>query len=166
MPPVRRLPVLKSDPDAGEDRPAWHWIPIGLVLIVSIWAPLAMIAGFVARRVTRALLGDLPPDELSLRLADASAGDRFGLWFVLTATPLLAYAVSCSAAGAMVGRFGGKAGRKEAAIAGALAALAGAGLTLLNSTLAASAASLLMLVPIGTGAAWLGGSFGVRRRAR
>jgi len=163
MPPTRRLPVLQNAPP-DEERPAWQWAAIGVVFIFSIWAPLAMLASWLAGRVSRQLLGDLPPDELSLRLADASSGDRFWLWFVLTVAPIVAYALSCWASGAMVGRFGGKAGPREAAMAGAFAALVGAGLTLLRASASASAASLLVLVPVGVGAAWLGGTFGKKRR--
>src|SRR5258705_227693 len=125
MPPIRRLKVLQDAPP-DEDRPAWHWAVIGVVFILSIWAPLAMLSSWVARRVSHLIVGDLPPDELSLRLADASASARFWLWFVLTVGPVLAYGLACWASGAMVGRFGGKAGPREAAVAGggALVALA------------------------------------------
>ncbi len=163
MPPTRRLPVLQNAPP-DEERPAWHWAVIGVVFILSIWAPLAMLASWVAGRVSHHLLGDLPPDELSLRLADASATDRFWLWFVLTVAPIVAYGVACWASGAMIGRFGGKAGAREAALAGAVAAFVGAALTLVRASVAASAASLLVLVPVGVGAAWLGGVFGKKRR--
>ena len=163
MPPIRRLKVLQDAPP-DEDRPAWHWAVIGVVFILSIWAPLAMLSSWVARRVSHLIVGDLPPDELSLRLADASASARFWLWFVLTVGPVLAYGLACWASGAMVGRFGGKAGPREAAVAGAFAALVGAGLTLVQTSAAASAASLVILVPVGVGAAWLGGTFGKKRR--
>src|SRR5258706_5622005 len=122
MPPTRRLPVLQNAPP-DEDRPAWHWAVIGVVFILSIWAPLAMLSSWVAGRVSHLIVGELPPDELSLRLADASAGDRFWLWFVLTVAPVLAYALACWASGAMVGRFGRKARPADATIAGAVAAV-------------------------------------------
>ena len=123
-----------------------------------------MLSSWVAARVSHHLLGDLPPDELSLRLADASASDRFWLWFVLTVAPVVAFALACWASGAMVGRFGGRAGPREAALAGAVTAVVAAGLTLARASAAASAASLVVLVPIGVGAAWLGGAFGKKRR--
>jgi tRNA-(ms[2]io[6]A)-hydroxylase len=123
-----------------------------------------MLASYVGDRVVSRTLGELPPDELGLELAQATTGDRVALWLALSAAPILSYALSCAAAGALVGRFGGKAGPKEAAMAGALAALAGAGISLLRETFAASAASLLMLVPIGVGLAWLGGRLGFRLR--
>jgi tRNA-(ms[2]io[6]A)-hydroxylase len=159
----RRLPVLQNAPPE-EERPAWQWAVIGVLFIFSIWAPLAMLASWGAAQVSHRILGELPPDELSLRLADASASDRFWLWFVLTVAPIVAYALACWASGAMVGRFGGKAGPREAAVAGLVAALVGAALTLVRASPAASAASLLVLVPVGVGAAWLGGAFGKKRR--
>jgi tRNA-(ms[2]io[6]A)-hydroxylase len=161
---MRRLPVLQNAPP-DEERPAWQWGAIGVVFIFSIWVPLAMLASWLGGRVSHQLVGDLPPDELALRLADASSGERFWLWFVLTVVPVLAYALACWASGAMVGRFGGKAGPREAAVAGGVAALGAAGLTLLRASVSASAASLVVLLPIGVGAAWLGGLFGKRRRA-
>jgi tRNA-(ms[2]io[6]A)-hydroxylase len=164
MPPTRRLPVLQNASTSDDDRPAWHWSVIGLAFVFSIWVPLAMIASFVADRVVTRTLGDLPADELGLQLAQATTGDRIALWLALTAAPILSYAFSCAASGTLVGRFGGKAGPKEAALAGALAAIAGAGVSLLRETFVASAASLLLLVPIGVGMAWLGGKLGFRLR--
>jgi tRNA-(ms[2]io[6]A)-hydroxylase len=90
--------------------------------------------------------------------------DRAVLWLALTAAPLVAYAFSCCAAGALVGRFGAKAGPKEAAIGAALAALVGAGFTVLVSSFATALAGLLALLPLGLGAGWLGGRWGLRRR--
>src|SRR5262249_21150257 len=151
MPPIRRLPVLQGDSTSDDDRPAWHWVVIGFLFAFSIWAPLAMLASWGGEQIVRRILGDLPPDELGLELAQASSVDRFWLWFGLTGAPIVAYTFSCWAAGALVGRFGGKAGPKEAARAGGLAALAGAGLTLFRASAATSTASLLILVPLGVG---------------
>ena len=164
MPPIRRLPVLQSASTADDDRPAWHWVVIGFLFAFSIWAPLAMLASWGGGQIVRRILGDLPADELGLELAQASSVDRFWLWFGLTGAPIVAYTFSCWAAGALVGRFGGKAGPKEAAVAGGLAALAGAGLTLFRASAATSTASLLILVPLGVGGAWLGGRMGWRLR--
>jgi tRNA-(ms[2]io[6]A)-hydroxylase len=155
--------VLQNAPP-DEERPAWHWAAIGVLFIFSIWAPLAMLSTWLAGRVSHELLGDLPPDELSLRLADASSGDRLRLWFALTAAPIVAYTLACLASGALVGRFGGRAGAREAALSGAIAALVGAGLTLLRASASASAASLVVLLPLGVGAAWLGGVLGKKGR--
>jgi hypothetical protein len=163
VPPTRRLPVLQNAP-ADEERPGRHWIAIGALFIFAIWAPLAMVSSWVSERLVHHFLGELPPTEFSLRLADASEGDRFWLWFALTATPVLAYALACGASGALVGRFGGKAGPREAAAGGALSSIAAAVLMLLHASADVSAASLVVLVPVGVGAAWLGGTIGKKRR--
>ena len=143
----RRLPVLSGGPSAPpaeppeEERPPWHWAAIGVVGIFVFWLPLSMIAGrFVAE-----------------------AGPR-----VQMIVHAAAYALACFAAGLIVGRFGGRAGRREAAIAGAAAAL-------LATLLVASAGSsahlwlllallLVVLALLGGGAAWAGAALGVRAR--
>jgi tRNA-(ms[2]io[6]A)-hydroxylase len=159
------LPVLQNaSPD--EERPAWHWVPIGLAFMVSIWAPLAMLASWISAHWVRRILGDLPADELGLRLADADGAARFSVGFAVTGLPVVAFAVACSAGGALVGRFGGRAGAREAALGGALTSAAGAGLTLLQGGAWAALAGLLVLAPVGTLAAWLGGRLGWRLRAR
>lgn len=163
MPPTRRLPVLQNAP-ADEERPPWHWAVIGAVFIFSIWAPLAMVSSWIGGRVVHHLIGELPRDELSLRLADASAADRFWLWFALTVVPVVAYGLACVGSGALVGRFGGRAGPREAAVGGALAAVSAAVVMLLQAGADVSVASLVVLVPVGMGGAWLGGAFGKKRR--
>jgi len=130
MPPIRRLPVIQSDSASDDDRPAWHWVVIGFVFAFSIWAPLAMLASWGGEQIVRRILGDLPPDELGLELAQASSVDRFWLWFGLTGAPIVAYMFSCWA----------------------------------PASAATSAASLLILVPLGVGGAWLGGRMGWRLR--
>ena len=166
MTPLRRLPVLQNSSTSDDGRPAWHWVPIGFLFVVSLWLPFAMVANWAAGRVVHRILGDLPANEIGLRLADADASDRFSLWMVLTAAPLVAFSAACGFGGALVGRFGGQAGPKEAAASGALAGLAGTVLTLATGNVFsfASSALFLVLVPLGAGAAWLGGRWGFRRK--
>jgi len=164
MAPIRRLPVLQDTSTSDEERPAWHWAVIGAVFTLSTWAPLAMVASWAGARAVHRVFGDVPPEELAERMQTASSQDRLVLGLALTAAPVVAYAFSCSAAGALVGRFGAKAGPREAAVGGALAAVVGAGLTLVGSSFAASLAGLLVLLPLGLGAGWLGGRFGLGRR--
>ena len=87
----------------------------------------------------------------------------------LGAAPLLVcYGVSAAVAGALVGRFGGRARRPEAAVSGVLAAflvtsvaaLGGSGLSPLGILLAMAA-----LAAIGASFGFVGAGFGVRRRA-
>jgi tRNA-(ms[2]io[6]A)-hydroxylase len=164
MAPIRRLPVLQDASTSDDERPAWHWAVIGAVFTLSTWAPLAMVASWAGARTARRMLGDALPDELAERMKTLTSHDRVVLWLALTAAPLVAYALSCFAAGALVGRFGAKAGPREAAVGGALAAVVGAGLTVVVSSFAAAMAGLLVLLPLGIGAGWMGGRLGLRRR--
>ena len=145
MPPVRRLPVLQNASTADEDRPAWHWAVIGTLFALSIWVPLAMLA---------------------LRLTQSALGKALaGPWIAVVLPPVVAYAFSCWAAGALVGRFGTKARLREATVSGAGAGVVGAALTLARVGVIEAAAGVVVLVPLGLGASWLGGRFGLARRA-
>src|SRR6185295_18863220 len=110
MAPIRRLPVLQNASTTDDDRLAWQWIAIGAVFTLSIWVPLAMVASWGAKWFVRHRFGDLEPVELASRVAAAGAFDRSLLWLVVTGAPMMTYAFACWAAGAMVGRFGAKAG--------------------------------------------------------
>jgi MFS family permease len=82
---VRRLPVVQEP--TGEDaeaaaRPGWHWTLIGSGLLVTIWAPLAALVGWVVRAFPTTGSGAATVAAvLSLALASATAGflvSRFG----------------------------------------------------------------------------------------
>ena len=123
MPPIRRLPVLQNTETTDPERPPWHWIIIGFSFIVSLFAPLAMLATWIGQRVAVAFFGDATSGELALRLAAASRGARFAMWLAAVGAPVLAYIFSCFGAGTLVGRFGARAGPREAAGAGGVAGL-------------------------------------------
>jgi tRNA-(ms[2]io[6]A)-hydroxylase len=80
---------------------------------------------------------------------------------------IVCFGISAAAAGALVGRFGGQAGKREAGISGVIAAfgvtclagLGGAGLS--PSGLVTVA---LVLAVVGAVAGFAGGHFGVKRR--
>jgi tRNA-(ms[2]io[6]A)-hydroxylase len=122
---VRRLPVIQSkapEDAAAEERPAWHWILIGAGFVLTIWIPLALIALWLGRQLGALLAPTHDPEALARAMASASAAKRL-LLAVASLGPLaLSYAVATISAGALVGRFGAKAGRREAALAGLLAA--------------------------------------------
>jgi hypothetical protein len=164
MPPVRRLPVLQEAASPDDGRPPWHWTLIGALFALSIWVPLAMLGTWVAGRAVRRLVGDVAPSAMAEQLATAAWPTRMGLWFAVTGVPLLSFAVACLAAGALVGRFGNRAGMKEAAAGSALAAAVGALLSMAQAGWVFSLAGLLVLMPLGAGAGWFGGRIGWRYR--
>lgn len=144
----RRLPLAPrvevKEPE-DEDRPPWHWSAIGAIGSFVLWLPLAI-------------------------LVNAVIGARAGaIGATLNAA---AFAIACSGAGLIVGRFGGKAGRREAAIGGAGAGAIAWALAATQSmamALGAIVTWLLLLAAIGAigaGAAWLGGALGVKLRVR
>jgi tRNA-(ms[2]io[6]A)-hydroxylase len=136
----RRLPVLRESEASPEDeeRPPWHWSAIGVVGIFVLWLPLIFAANAVASPGT--------------------------VWAILNAG---AFAIAGFGAGFVVGRFGGKAGRREATVAGAAAG----GLAWVAAITQGApggllpwALMLLVMVGLGAGAARAGGAVGVARR--
>jgi tRNA-(ms[2]io[6]A)-hydroxylase len=162
--PIRRLPVLQEAKSDDDGRPAWHWTFIATLFALSIWVPLAMLGGWMASRVVRRLVGDVPADSIADQLASATGPSRFGLLFAVTAVPILSFAVSCVASGALVGRFGNRAGIKEAVQGCAVAAAVGALLSMAQAGWASSLASLVVLLPAGAASGWLGGRIGWGKR--
>jgi tRNA-(ms[2]io[6]A)-hydroxylase len=151
-----------AGPDDG--RPAWHWTLIGALFALSIWVPLAMLSGWVAGKTVQRLVGDVGPDTLGEKLANSLPPTRVGLWLAVTGVPILTFALACIAAGALVGRFGTRAGAKEAALGGVIAALAGSLFSVAQAGWGYALAGLLVLLPVGGGAGFLGGRVGWGRR--
>lgn len=164
MAPIRRLTVLQEPATPDDARPAWHWTLIGTLFALSIWVPLAMLSNWIAGRAVHRLVGEGAPDAIADQLASAAGATRVGLWFAVTAAPILSFAAACLAAGALVGRFGNRAGAKEAALGAALAAAVGALLSMVQAGWLFALAGLVVLVPVGAGAGWLGGRTGWNRR--
>jgi hypothetical protein len=150
---VRRLTVLQNqdtDDAAAARRPRWHWVLIGAGFVITLFLPLSMLGVWLGALLSRAV-----PRGGAVQI-------------VLGATPVaLSFLVACGAAGALIGRFGGKAKAREAAISGSLGALAGWGLAALGGTLTpwlVAVASLVVLVVFGAGAAFLGARATLARR--
>lgn len=147
-----------ADGDEPEDRPPWHWAAIGAVAIFLAWLPLAAGANALVAR----LVGDLPPGE------PPGAGHARAA----VALNAVGFVVAAMAGGALVGRFGGRAGTKEAAAAGFFAsatawALAAAQPGQGPGPGALAWATILVAIgSIGTLAAYAGARFGLRGRAR
>jgi len=156
--PKRRLPMLPMDEVADEsdlERPPWQWSVIGAIAIVVLWLPLAFGTAAAGKRLL-----DGAPDLASAGLARS---------FALPGMNLAAFVLAALAGGALVGRFGGKAGPREATFSGlatataawAMIALPGAGLGLI-----AAALLLSLLALVGALAARAGARLGVRARQR
>jgi len=140
--PKRRLPVLKNEDVADEadlERPPWHWSAIGAVAIFVLWWPLTFLTG----ALDQPMLGDV----------------------AAAAVNLLGFVLAAFGGGAIVGRFGGKAGLKEATVAGVAPAVILCVMVALQGTpLGLSAVLLVVLVAAGAGASRAGGWLGLRKR--
>lgn len=168
----RRLPVIQNaapEDAAASLRPPWQWTAIGAGLVFTIWIPLAMLATLVGRVASERVAGSSDPQRITEFRASASAG-RALLYVVCAIGPVIAsFVISCFAGGALVGRFGGRAGKNEAMLAGAIAALAAWLIAVLGGALVpwpVAVGSLLTFGVIGTLFGRLGGGLGVRRRPR
>jgi len=165
---VRRLPVVQNrtpeDVEAAE-RPRTQWVAIGAGLVLSIWIPLALCALPVGRVLTARAL---PIDEPAA-LGAASTGTRIFVVLALAAPQLLAFAIAAAGGGALVGRFGGLAKTRDAALGAALGALGAAAFVGLSGALQpwpVAVATGLVLGLLGAVFGALGGRFGERRRPR
>jgi tRNA-(ms[2]io[6]A)-hydroxylase len=160
---ARRLPVIQNDESedaAAAARPRLQWIVIGAGLTVTIWAPLALVAMPLGVRLatrafgaTGATTGGVPPSPGAAALAAAPV--------------VLSFLFGALASGALVGRFGGKAGPREAALGGVLGA-AGASLLGLRPGLGLSIAGIFAIFSLlslfGAAGGALGGHWGRRSR--
>ncbi|WP_437569042.1 hypothetical protein [Sorangium sp. So ce542] len=154
-PEKRRLPVLQGGggDDEGEERPPWHWIALGTVAIFIVWLPLAGLANTLLRRMVE-------------RTGDAAAEGSVRL--AMVGLNAIAFALAGLAGGYLVGRFGGRAGRREAAASGAVVAALAWALALAEGAPAGAlgwALLLVVMVAIGAAASYVGGRAGLRARA-
>ena len=144
---MRRLPVLQSqdsDDAAAARRPRWQWVLIGAGLVITLFLPLSglgvWLGGWLSRAASPSASGATP--------------------IVLGVLPVASsFLISCAGAGALVGRFGGKAKAREAALAGSLGALIGWGMAALGGALSpwlVALVSLVVLVSCGAAAAFVG----------
>ncbi|HEY4105529.1 MAG TPA: hypothetical protein VGM44_16640 [Polyangiaceae bacterium] len=150
---VRKLPVLQNqdtDDALAASRPRWHWVLIGAGFVLTLFLPLAQLGLWLGHRLSE--------------VASAHSGLRVGLGALPVACSFL---FACGAAGALVGRFGGRAKTREAALAGALGAFSGWALAALGGALSpwlVALISLLVLVGFGACAAFVGARIGLSRR--
>lgn len=163
---VRRLPVLQTS-DTDEERPPWHWVFIGAGFVFTLWIPLAIVAQWLSRMLASSLV-DLGDAHAVVRFnATAPAGQRVLLSLVLIGPLVVSFVVACVAGGMLVGRFGGRAGPREATLAGLLAAGVAWFVALIGGALSPwsiAVSSLALLGGAGAGLTRLGGWLGRRRR--
>lgn len=159
--PKKRLPVLQSegDDDEAQDRPPWHWSAIGMIATFLAWLPLASIANTLVARMLRSV----DPAEDAALAAAAPVKVRA----IMIGLNALCFALAALAGGYLVGRFGGRAGRKEATVSGLLAAVLAWGIAVAQAQVVELLVWGLLLIAvsaIGAGAAYLGGRFGLGGR--
>ncbi len=140
-PDKRRLPLLQPRPSGPEDeqpsgpddeqpsgpddgRPSWQWVGIATVLVVVSWLPLAMLAQLLRARAVSGLVAD-SPQAASEAIRALPSGQRMWLGFVMAVLPLLTVVAAGLVGGMLVGRYGGRAGKREATLGGMLAAAFG-----------------------------------------
>ncbi len=140
----RHLPVVgDSEPQSNIPGSPWLWVPLGSVVIVSVWAPLLLVA---------------------LHLGNT----RLGMFAPTAVLVLLTFASACSIGGAVVGRFAARPSRWSAGLAGALGALIVLALAALGHALETpllGATIALCLVSIAVPLAMLGSRWDRRNRA-
>ena len=169
---IRRLPVLQNqdaEDGAAAARPAWQWILIGVGFVLTIWVPLAIVALPVGRALGRMIMEADDPAALA-RFHASADGKTIALYIALTVGPvLLSFVLACLAAGALVGRFGGRAVRREAVFAGLFAAATAFAIAALGGSLGSwplALGSLLVLAVTAGLSSAAGAAFGLRKRPR
>ncbi|MCU0682375.1 MAG: hypothetical protein MUF34_08990 [Polyangiaceae bacterium] len=157
--PRRRLPVVGAgSPPPDDERPPWHWSGIGAVLTLASWLPLAWLSTWLSRRLLSSVIPGEGPEALASFLAQASNRDRALVQACLAVPAVAAYAGGSLFGGYLVGRFGGKAGPKEAGVGGLAAGSVVWALTAADGGLVAR----LWLWPLAAGLGLLGGYLGGR----
>ena len=123
---VRRLPVIQSaapEDSAAEARPSWQWTLIGAGFVLTIWLPLAMVALRLGQFLSARFVNPADPQAVA-RFHETEGSSGLILLATLTILPVvLSFVAACLAGGALVGRFGGRSGKREATLGGALAGL-------------------------------------------
>jgi hypothetical protein len=147
--PKRRLTVLNNLEPQGETgqedppRRPWQWVGFGALAIVTVWVPLAALAGAIAQALAKS--AESTSTSVAIALVYAAA-----------------LSLGAAMGGYLVGRWGTAAVRiREAALAGLVAAATAIGITWV--AFGPSVGALLVL-PLATPWAALGGRWGLRSR--
>ncbi|MBE7482580.1 MAG: hypothetical protein HS104_21685 [Polyangiaceae bacterium] len=162
----RRLPVIQSSPDEGEPRPPSHWVAIAAALALALWAPLVLLALPLGRAIAARVAGVDDVSQLATA-ATTSPALRAAVAAALIVPVLASLALAAGATGAIVGRFGGRAGAREAVLGCTLAALVAWGMSVSGGALRpwpVAAVTALLLGALAAVFAGLGARIGRRRR--
>jgi hypothetical protein len=162
--PRRRLPVLGAGtPPSDDERPAWHWSGIGAVLTFTFWLPVAWAGNLLSQRLLARLIPGEGPEAVATFLAQASGRERALVQTSVVVPGLIGYLISAALAGFIVGRFGGKAGPKEAAVGGLVAGTFASALTAAGAGFVALLWFWPPMAALGLLGGYLGGRLGRRR---
>lgn len=158
----RHLPIVQTPAPApaeapADDPPPWHWIPLGSVASVVLFALFAQ----GALRLSVALLGRVyrpgaTPGEIALARAAHPVTAR-AMELLAGATPVLALLLSVGAGCYLVGRYGAKTNERHGMLSGACTAL-------LFWAVTGRLWAMLLMVPLAMAAGWAAARLGVRLR--
>ena len=172
----RRLSVIQEG-ESEEGRSPQQWTLIGAGAILLFCVPLAMLAAALTKSVTVAYLPEGTGRTIQEAWLALAPGVRLKLSLVMLLAPISSLALAAVAGGALVGRFGGRAGTTEATMAGLFAGVGVVIFTVVRSLAMADATSLggvaamqqlmsaVIVLLVTTLLGRLGGWLGFRRRS-
>ena len=166
----RRLPLLQpgGPSSGGGERTAWQSALWGSGGTLLVFVPLAALAQSLVQSVLDSRLSGEDALATAAAFEQLAPGDRLLVRAVMVGAPLGALAIAALAGGVLVGRWGGRGGKREAALGGAgaglLAALMGASAYLDQGQVLTWAVTTLLIVGVAAVAAIAGAALGLRWR--
>lgn len=133
---------------------------------MTLWAPLVVVATPLGLRLGSYVLG-VPAETFAAQPPTLTSRQATLLGVSVAAPLLLAFAIAGFGAGALVGRFGGRAGAAHAALGAAAAGCLVSGLAFVAKggiSWASLAGASAVLAVVGALGGFLGGFFGFRKR--
>jgi len=141
-------------------------VAIAAALALALWAPLVLLALPLGRAIAARVAGVDDVSQLATA-ATTSPALRAAVAAALIVPVLASLALAAGATGAIVGRFGGRAGAREAVLGCTLAALVAWGMSVSGGALRpwpVAAVTALLLGALAAVFAGLGARIGRRRR--
>lgn len=164
----RRLPVIQDNSsDEGPARSPVQWVAIAAALTIALWVPLVVLALALGRALAARIAGVDDVSQLPGTAATPPGPVRIALAASLIVPALASLALACGAVGLTVGRFGGRAGAREAVSGCTLAALVAWLMSVSGGSLSpwpVAATTLVVLGVLAAVSAALGARVGRRRR--